>query len=241
MARTPYKHSENHTFITNDRNVYKWERVQKHIRYISDWDDNCIVIDVAHHQGKHSIERRFDLNKLTLAVNGKKSIYSSIKAFNEFPDLCDIAKLSLNACLFRYQNGKVVDAVGRQLGVIQKIFIWMARNGIYRFSDLTINDFEALSIELANSGWWGTLDYDFAFKQILLHVKDNPEISKKLLGTGKATYASINYDYLREKIGLPFPVIQIPIFFREGLAALWEDTRPTPSGSRLNIGMLTRV
>lgn len=236
MARTPYKISQDHNSINNNQIQSKWGGIQKHIRYKSDWDDNCIVLDVSHHQAENAIEKKFNLNEVTLAVKGKNSIYGTNKAFIDFPNLCDITKLSLNACLFRYNNGKVVDAIGRQLGVIQKMFIWMTRNGIYQFSDLTINDFESLGLELAKSGWWGTLDYDLAFHELLQELQDNPEISKKLLGTGKATNSSIDYEYLKKKIGLPFPVIQIPISFREGLAAIWEDTRPIPVGSKLNVG-----
>lgn len=236
MARTPYKHIQDNLGENNYPNRSKWESVQKHFRYVSEWDDNCIVIDISHHQAEHPIEKKFNLNEIYLAVNGNKSIYNSIKEFNEFSNLCDITKLSLNASLFRYNNGKVVDAVGRQLAVIQKMFIWMARNGIYKFSDLTVTDFESLGLELANSGWWGALNYDGAFKKLLQQVQKNPELSRKLLGSGKSKNASINYESLKKHLGLPLPVIQIPIFFREGIALLWEDTRPIPKGSKLNVG-----
>ncbi len=236
MARTPHLHIESHFIDVSEKADSKWSSVQKHNKFISDWDENIIIIDVAHHQADNQKEKIINLNLIALAVHGKNSIYTSNKMVSDFSNLCDMIKLAINAALFRYEKGNLSDAVGRQVSLVQKVFIWMARNGIYKFSELTPNDFNELSVELAATGWWGVLDYDSAFQSMLAEAKVDQKTLNGLLGAGKAKWSSLNYDFLKLKLGLPFPSTQIPMFFREGLTSLWGDKRPNPKGLGFSVG-----
>jgi len=50
MARVPHKHIENNFIDTSSQFDEKWQSVLKHEKYISDWNDNLIIIDTSHHQ-----------------------------------------------------------------------------------------------------------------------------------------------------------------------------------------------
>lgn len=236
MARVPHKHIENNFIDTSSQFDEKWQSVLKHEKYISDWNDNLIIIDTSHHQESQKKLKTIDLNNISLAVHGKRSIHSSNMMISEFSNLCDLTKLSINAALFRYEKGKLSDAIGRQFSLIQKVFIWMVRKGVYKFSDLTSDDFRELGLELSRVGWWGVLDYDEAFQMLLEKVKLNPDLLSSLLGLGKAKWSSINYEFLKSEIGLPFPATQIPMYFRDGLSELLDDKRPNPKGSGFKVG-----
>lgn len=236
MARVPHKHLENNNIYVSSDVDDKWQSVLKHEKFISDWDDNVIIIDTAHHQERNKKLKTLDLRLISLAVHGKKSIYSSNMMMSEFSNLCDLTKLSLNAALFRYERGKLSDAIGREFSLVQKLFVWMVRNGVYKFSELSTGDFKELGVELSRVGWWGVLDYDNAFRLLLEQAKSNPDLVDSLAGKGKAKWTSLNYEVLKNKIGLPFPATQIPMFFRDGISELLNTQRPNPNGTGFKIG-----
>lgn len=192
--------------------------IQKHSRYLSEWEDDLVVINIAHHKATTLNTKTIDLAGIQLAVHGGLSIFKENVLLSNFPHLLLAVKNVINQSCEMHHRGVVDDQIARAINDCVRIFVWMMRRGMYRLSEVKKKDTQEFATQLSKDGWWKLLDYDLSLKRLAEEGRLVPTKMESLLGTGKLTVATVNCERLSAAVGLPIPKGAVPNFFMAELA-----------------------
>jgi len=76
--------------VANDKII---KGVKIHPRYLNDFEDNIIKLDLRHFQSSEPKIVEFDLSKINFAGHGEYSVHNKPLTFSEFPYICETLKL----------------------------------------------------------------------------------------------------------------------------------------------------
>ncbi|TCF98953.1 hypothetical protein BZM26_21845, partial [Paraburkholderia strydomiana] len=203
-----------------------WSSIRKHSRYLSDWDEDILTIDVAHHQAREPKIMRIDLSDIWLDCTGV-GIYGGPVRLTHFRNFKDAVKYAVNEFISRRHKSNVADSVGSLVRVFTRIFIWMLRNGFYRLSDVTPPAIDRLIATLSVQSWERILQHGRSLVLLLQRMKANPGLAAEFTGTGNSRF-SLDLDKIEQAIGIPRPWKGYPLWFRRRVHLLSADTRHPP-------------
>lgn len=207
----------------------------KHRRYESDFEDDIVVIDIAHRDAKSKTLRPYDLTKLEIDVSGGESVFVDGRLpLHDFPHLLDSLKAAINITLHVKTSG-VGDAVTNTINHGLRLFHWMIKRGVNRLEQLEMEDMEEYAELWANKGWWKIGRYCVALKTVLATAKKDISIAEALHGSGHVRRFTLNGEELSRQIGLPLSPNYIPSWFERRMAKLLgvqNDYQPRKSRSR---------
>jgi len=197
----------------------------KSYRYLSEWDDDVVVINRARVGAKEDV-REIDLTALILDCSGGESIYDRPMPLTHFRPLTDATKIAINTVLERNHRGNIWVNVTRAVRTMMRIYIWMMRAGVYELRDLTQQMIDGLLLELSKVQWGRILRYHRALLILLLQANGNPEIASKIAGRArKDRRPCVNIVEIERLTGIPMPDDAIPRWFRRRIAAVTDDHR----------------
>lgn len=201
--------------------------VRRHARYLSDFSDNLIRLDVSHHQNdKQSAVETIDIEKQLVACVRKGSLYQTPKPLVDFPDVIIVFKIALNRTLFKNHNGAIAVGVNECKRTFLRIFAWMCKRNIFHFSDLTKESISTLVDEVALHGWAATLEQEKNLNDVLKQARADGEIFKRLYNRCRnGKNFSIPISTLEDITGLPLHQQSISSSFYHSLAKIENDTR----------------
>lgn len=186
-------------YVESDEPFNHYHEIQKHPRYISEFKDEVIIIDISLNINE-SRTSEIDLGIAKISsyegINPLKRVFN----LNEFDGFKEAIKLSLNQFLFKSQNN------GNQLhknivcfyNNLLRFYTWLAQQGIYQLSQVsqkTMHEF-LLGIK-CKGGWIGILSTEGSFKRLLA----SGELKKAVRINGKNL--SLNLADINLMIGYP--------------------------------------
>lgn len=228
-------------------NTYEGELVpgiRKHVRYLSNFSENVITIDISHHQNiKQTTVIEINLEKQIISCVGAGSLYTKTKALTDFPDAIAVFKIALNNVLARNHTGMISAGVNECKRTFLRIFAWMTRRNIFHFSDLNQDMINSLVTEVSLKGWAETLEQTKILDNLLNQIKTDNIIFQKIYNRHrKGGNFSIPLSIIEEITGLPLHLQSIPRSFYESLAAIEKDERIiTKTDKEKNISELDAV
>lgn len=203
----------------------QWSALIKHPRFVSEWEEDVIVINIAHKNDKSSKLRSYNLAEISLSTLGGDSIHTNTVPLQRFPHLIQTLKAAINETL-HLKTSTVGDAVTNTLNHSLRFFVWMIKRGMYRLSQLTHQDTEDFARDCADQGWWGLSGYDDALKSALAEAKLNRAFAQTLIGNSNSGRVSVNAEAVSSAIGLPLSANFIPSYFVAELANILELKKP---------------
>lgn len=201
--------------------------IRKHVRYLSDFSDNLIRVDISHHQNeKQTSVVEIDLKNQLISCVGKGSLYNNNKALTDFPDAIVAFKIALNSVLARNHTGMISAGVNECKRTFLRIFAWMTRRNIFQLSDLNQEMIEILVSEVALKGWAETLEQSKILDNLLNQIKSDKLIFNRIYNRHrKGGNFGIPLSTIEAITGLPLHLHSIPRSFYESLAKIEEDHR----------------
>ncbi|MFL9898875.1 hypothetical protein PQR71_12025 [Paraburkholderia fungorum] len=205
----------------------RWTYLEKHARYLSDWADDVVVLDVTHLHGDTQKLQTIPLQTILIACTGGKSIYRKNMPLTHFRGFTEAAKVVINAVVERNSSGSVWGGVNRALRTMERFFAWLPRQGVYRLHDVTPQMLGDLLAKLSRGSWRRTLRYHRALYDLLQMAKEEPDLARTINGSGTLSRSTptVRVDTLQQITGLPLKGQQIPLWFRTRIAKLCGDTR----------------
>lgn len=201
-----------------------WSVVRKHQRYLSEWEDDKVVVNVAHHKATSIREKTIDLAKFHLDCTGE-GIYEGLMPLTHFRNLVDALKYAINTCLERHHLGDIAATVGPKVYGIIRIYIWMLRDGKYNLADVRPSDTDDLALQLSTRSWDRLLRHNRCLIKLLLRLREQPLLARPLVGSAHTDYASLRIDEVERAVGLPAPWVGYPNWFRKRVRLIAEDPR----------------
>lgn len=204
-----------------------WDGVHKNRRYLSDWEDNTIVIDSLA-DGKAVAEPYiFPLSEVTISTSGELSIYSTGPLpLTNFPDFVDTLKFAINRAL-RDKKANHRALVTQILNQGIRFFSFSIARGVYRLSDVSRDLVAEYRQRILEKGWWHANDYDVHLREFLEKLKSNQALQKSIRReTLNNTTFSLNVDELQKLTGLRLPTNTIPQWFYEGYREIVREEKP---------------
>ncbi|ENG0264002.1 hypothetical protein [Burkholderia multivorans] len=193
-----------------------WDGVHKNRRYLSDWDNNTVLID-SRADGKTTDEPLiFLLSEITISATGELSIYSAAHLpLTNFPDFIATLKFSINSAL-RGKKANHRALVTQVLNHGIRFFSFCVGRGVYRLSDVSRDLVEEYRKKVLELGWWHANDYDLQLKRLLTKLESgeipHESLRRKTLNN---TNFSLNVEELQRKTGLRIPTQMVPQWFYE--------------------------
>lgn len=187
---------------------------EKSWRFLSDFDDGIIRIDVSEsikHRG--SKVRQFDTRAFLVNATGGVGSHTGIHKLSDFPHLLATMKNAANAAL-KGNDGGPAQAFTDTVRLTTLTYSWMLRRGFTRLAELDREDVQQLSAEVSAQGWWDLLQYQKALLQEATNILQNPE---RLFDIATERYDgrhSFSPESLSMTIGLPINGNDIPSWFR---------------------------
>jgi len=193
----------------------------KHPRYLSDWADNVVHVNVAHFSAPPN-KREVDIEQIHLSTKGGIGLYRDVVLpLKNFPHLIEAIKRGINRVLTIHDRGDTNVELTAFLSTCQKLLAYMLRNGIYTLSSFSRNDAHELIKNIALRGWQQVLDYETALRTFLLETTNDPRKAIALLGRSINTkIARIDDKSLGSAIGLPIRSCELPVWFIEGIVKI---------------------
>lgn len=199
----------------------RWDNLTKHARYLSEWEDNLVIINIAHSKDTCVRPRSYDLGKICLPSPSADSVFNSAQVpLKRYPHLLNAIKTAINTTLL-VRTEKIDDSVTNVINHAWRMYAWMMKRGIFRLSQMTRQDVDDLSLTWPNGGWWKLLGYDAALSEVLFYATNDTSIAEKLRGKSNVKRISINAKALTSLIGLPISANYVPGWFIAGLSEIW--------------------
>lgn len=208
-----------------DRKHTQWSALRKHSRFVSEWEDDIVVINIAHKNDKAPKLRSYHLAEIFLAASGGDSIHDRRVPLKRYPHLIYALKAAINETL-HVRTSSVGDAVTNTLNHVVRFYVWMMRRGVYRLSQLTSQDTEDFANEWCEQGWWYLGGYDRALEAVLEEARVNQGFAETLIGTSNSGRISIKAEVISSTIGLPLSANFIPTYFIVELAKILHLQKP---------------
>lgn len=190
----------------------------KHSRYVSDWSDPMIRIDVSRRH-EDTIFKEVDLSGYYLpASTGDVRLFSEPVCITEFPHWMNSIKAAVNQVLFNHHDNQypfmwVINSINHMV----KFAGWSVTRGIYQFSTIDQKDINALVEDLLPIGWYKALDVEERLKYLFDETRKNESLRKEITGANFEINQtiSINYYELSKAIGVPIRTKELPAWAYE--------------------------
>ncbi|EEA03483.1 hypothetical protein BH160DRAFT_1164 [Burkholderia sp. H160] len=209
--------------------------VEKCWRYLSDFDEEIIRIDVSESiKYRDSKVRAFDTRAFRVNATGGVGIHTGIHELANFPHLVATMKHAANSAL-KSNDGGPAQAFTDTVRVTTLIYSWMFRHGFTRLAELERKDVQQLSAEVSEQGWWDLLQYQKALLDEATNVLESPNRLVEIATSRYDGKYSFSPEALSLRIGLPINGNDIPRWFRTAavtkqIPALATFDKPTRAG-----------
>ena len=201
--------------------------VARHARYLSDFQDDMVRLDVSHHQARGTHIITIDIQSQLVSCNGGRSHYREPRPLTYFTEAVDAFKIALNRTLARHHKGLLSTAVLECKRSFLRIFAWMSRNCIYRLDDLNRELIESLVSDVSQHGWDGVLDQTELLRGVIARAKTDIDIFCRIYDRYRNAKAyTLPISELEAIVGMPLYEWTIPRSLYEEFAALEGDSRP---------------
>ncbi|MFM0627776.1 hypothetical protein [Paraburkholderia xenovorans] len=195
----------------------------KHSRYISDWTENAVTINVGH-KSAPPIYRTWNFDTVFLAIQDGTSPFRRTRRLSDFLEFSRSLKCVINACCGKYHQGDLNAYLPAVIATSLRIFIWMHRHSNPKLGGLTRTDAEELAQSVARDGWWKILEYDGALKKLLKLARNDPVVRKAIKGTSNGDKGEfingVDAESIERLIGLPFAPGLTPKWFIDEYATI---------------------
>lgn len=187
---------------------------EKSWRFLSDFDDQVIRIDVSESiKFRGSKVREFYTSALLVNATGGVGIHTGIHRLEDFPHLLPPLLNAANSAL-KANDGGASQAFTSTIRFTILTYCWMFRHGFTKLAELRREDVQLLSAEVSEQGWWDLMQYQQALLQEATNILKDPErlfaiASQKNDGTWR-----FSAEHLSFRIGLPINRTYIPQWFR---------------------------
>lgn len=196
--------------------------VKKSIGYLSDWDDDVVVIDMKVDRSNIKTSS-YNLNKTFLQCKGEMSIFDGVLPLTSFPNLTIAAKAYLNILdkVFSLSTKKHSE-VTQNFNNFCRFLTWMIQaRGVYRLDALTRTDFSDFMVEMKEKGGWAQmLNLDETLREIVSDLEhkilDIRDVCSSWDAVGNFK-VMIRFDYFIQRIGIPGAVHRLPRWFYDEL------------------------
>ncbi|ASV96709.1 hypothetical protein [Paraburkholderia aromaticivorans] len=195
---------------------------QPHGRYLSEWRDDIVRVNVSHQRAAPEAVS-YDLTNIVVAVNGGLSPFTTHRRLGDFPEFVDTLKILINLTCKRHHRGNVEPAITAAIATAVRLFIWMHRKGAPALRALTSEDVNALVVDVAEKGWWSILEYDEALKVLLERASEDLELRESLRSASSAKHhreGNFKRDIFATELGLPYAPHLTPTWFARDFGRL---------------------
>lgn len=199
----------------------------RHPRYLSDFSDNIIQIDVSHHQALGRDFLTLDLQTQLIACVGPRSHYREPQPLVNFPHAIEAFKVSLLRALERHHEGKVGTNARECWRGFLRVMSWMTRRNVFHLADLNRDLVDALVADVALQGWAKALRQTALLRELLSRASKDRDLFRRIYDRHrKAKNFVLPIEAFEEITGLPLYEWAIPRSIYEGFAKLEADSRP---------------
>lgn len=213
MGNNPLNREASQLDLAKNSSQSPWSSLQRHPRFLGDWEDPVIRLNISHVVAETRTEKAYDLGGARIARLGAVSANGSRHYYlTEFPYLYKALKVAINNLLFS-RTSKIDDSVVGLINNALRLFSWAVNANIYNLAQLVPSDVDRLKNQWLNGGWWQLLGYDEALNSVLELIKGNPNLTSQLVGTSNATSMTVNTATLNRMTGLPLAANSIPVEF----------------------------
>ncbi|WP_406868127.1 hypothetical protein [Paraburkholderia fungorum] len=208
---------------------------EKSWRFLSDFDDKIIRIDVSESiKLRGSKVREFDTRAFLVNATGGVGIHTGIHRLEDFPHLLPPMLNAANSAL-KGNEGGPAQAFTDTIRLSTLIYCWMFRRGFTWLAELGREDVQQLSAEVSERGWWDLMQYQQALLQEATNILQNPDRLFEIATQRTDVIWAFSPEALSFKIGLPINGNDIPRWFRTAtvtkkIPAFKTFDRPTRAG-----------
>jgi hypothetical protein len=198
--------------------------VIKSPRFLSDWNDEVVVLDLTHTHGERVNHQEYALSNIPLNLEGATGLYQGMRKLGEFPHLIAAFKIALNVELIRTHDGEPRIAVANLLQHGVSLVIWMLRQGHYRLGQIDRGELESLVTVIIKGGWATVLNHNQLLGKLIQRAYREPDILKSIVGRNNGKNVSVSNVDLVSLIGVPLSSAKVPLWFSAKVAELWGGT-----------------
>lgn len=179
----------------------------RHRRMLSEPGENRITFDVATNGAKKQRLRIIDLNSITFAGYGGKSVFQEPIPFSRFPYVKETVWYALNETLNRHDgSSNIANEINGVMPFLTGFYSYMFRHGVYRLAQITQEDVKTWLIDfIEHDGWWNLLGIGQALEKLIENAKKDPSLQIFLASEYKKErgFFSFNKTSVSWLLGLP--------------------------------------
>lgn len=179
----------------------------RHRRMLSEPGENRITFDVATNGAKKQRLRIIDLNSITFAGYGGKSVFQEPIPFSRFPYVKETVWYALNETLNRHDgSSNIANEINGVMPFLTGFYSYMFRHGVYRLAQITQEDVKTWLIDfIEHDGWWNLLGIGQALEKLIENAKKAPSLQTFLASEYKKErgFFSFNKTSVSCLLGLP--------------------------------------
>ncbi len=179
----------------------------RHRRMLSESGERTITFDVATIGAKNQRLRTLDLNNITFAGYGGKSVFQEPIPFSRFPYVKETVWNALNETLNRHdKSSTVANEINGVMSFLTMFYSYLFRQGIYRLEQVTQEDIKTWLFEfIEHDGWWNLLGMSQALEKLLEDANKNLSLRPLLVSEYKMERGifSFNKTAVSSLLGLP--------------------------------------
>lgn len=221
----------------NDIDESPWASIQRHPRFLGEWEDPVIRLNISHAIAEELTEKTYDLASARIARLGSVSANGTEHYdLTEFPYLYKALKVAINNLLFA-RTSMIDDYVVGFINNALRLFSWMVHSNIYNLTQLAPSDIDRLKTQWLAGGWWQLLGYDEALNSVLKLIKGNPDLAFQLVGANNATTMTVNTAVLTRMTGLPLAANSIPVKFVKQLGRVSKEKHVSEGRKARNLAV----
>ena len=205
----------------------KFAGVIKSSRYLSDFEDNVLQLDLSKKRSSLKVKKPFilDLNKLTVNLSQGSNLYKGIVPLTQFPEMLEAMKIAINGELKRF----AVPAANLPsiIWSLQKLITYLLRNSFYTLGSITRAELISLVDAVSDLGWFKVLDVEQSISSLIESIKVEPSLGEALLCAKGNKYMSIKTSQLAYALGVHVAADRIPSALRECLVDFVPGCKPS--------------
>ncbi|MEX3939852.1 hypothetical protein AB4Y44_09920 [Paraburkholderia sp. BR10937] len=170
-------------------------------------------MNVAHHASDVPIIAVFNLHDEYISSRNGDGIDTEIQPLTTFQNHTQSVKIVINE-LLKTSSGVLKNDICQGIRMCVRIFSWMHRQAIYSLCEIERSNTKELSEQIGNFGWWQTLDYEGALRELSHSMRKHPKVRLQITSSESKSVHRINPRSLEKCIGLPVHSAYIPTWFR---------------------------
>lgn len=179
----------------------------KHRRMLSESGENTITFDTATIGAKNQRLRTIDLNNMTFAGHGGKSIFPDPIVFSRFPYVKETVWSAFNETLKRHdKSSNITNEINGVMPFLTGLYSYLFRHGIYRLEQVKQDDVKNWMFEFVeHDGWWNLLGMEQALEKLIVDAKKDFTLRSLLVSELKKErgFFSFNKTSVSCLLGLP--------------------------------------